>query len=175
MNNSNNDESDIRDADKSYKERLLDDDIDLDDDDLEDEELQLVIEMSNNEYFSQIENISIDECIEESIQLYDKQIEINKQTNINNRIDSLKNFTNKIKLLRYTEKDIVLKNYIDSVLEKYFKLEIDYIKVEDPDLFNELYKLIDSYYLEPFKKNYKKFAISQEEDIILRKIFIRNN
>jgi len=169
-----NDELDIRIADKAYKEKLLDDDSDIEDD-LEDKELQLVLEMSNSEYLRQIENLSIEQSICESIQLYDKQIEINKQNEISNRIDSLKNFTNKIKLLRYTEKDIILQNYINSVLEKYFKLEIDYVKMEDNELYNELFKLIDSYYLEPSKKKYKKFAIPSEEDSILREIFLLNN
>jgi hypothetical protein len=167
-------ESDIRASDKLYKEKLLGDGSDTENDS-EDEELQLVLEMDNDEYLRQIENLSIEESICESIKSYDKQIEMNKQIEINNRIDSLKNFTNKIKLLRYTEKDIILQKYINSVLEQYFKLKIDYVKMEDNDIYNELYKLIDSYYLEPFKNNYKKFAIPSEEDSILRKIFLCNN
>lgn len=50
-----------------------------------------------------------------------------------------------------------------------WKLIIFILKI----LFIKIYEIIDSYYLIPHKKNYNKYAITKEEDEILRTIFLR--
>ena len=67
-----------------------------------------------------------------------------------------------------------LKNYINNVLQKWYKLEIDYIHVENI-MYKKIYDIIDNYYLNPFKKKFNKYAISKEEDEIIRSIFLRKN
>ena len=39
-------------------------------------------------------------------------------------------------------------------------------------MYQKIYKIIESYYLIPFQKKYTKFAISKEEDDIVRTIFL---
>ena len=161
MNNDN-----IREPDESYKDILLNDNSNYNSDNEIEDEIKLAIELSNVDYFQKFEDL----FIQESMDTYNEEL---RQINKNKRINSLTNFTNRIKALQFTEKDKCLKIYIETALNKYFELEIDFIEITDIDLYNELYKLIDSYYIEPLKKNYKKFAITEEEDRILRNFFIK--
>ena len=64
-----------------------------------------------------------------------------------------------------------IKIFIEDILNQYFNLDIDFIYIEDNDLYNDLYKIIDSYYLIPTQKKYSKTLISKEEDSIFRDIF----
>jgi hypothetical protein len=57
------------------------------------------------------------------------------------------------------------------VLDDWFSLKIDCVYVEH-EMYEKIYKEINNYYLIPFQKNYTKFAISKEEDNIVRSIFL---
>ena len=131
--------------------------------DQNDEELRLAIELSNKEYLIMEERLNKERELERKV-----EYELKKS----NRINSLQNFCKRIKSLFFTENDILLKKYIEEVLDQYFELKIDYIIVDNKTMYNQLYKIIDSYYLEPFEKNYKRTAISKEENDILRTIFL---
>jgi hypothetical protein len=78
----------------------------------------------------------------------------------------------KINNIYFTQKENELKNYIETKLNEYFNLEIDNVIIEDNELFKDLYNMIDSYYLIPISKNYKKTIIPEDEDNLLRNIFL---
>jgi len=178
-------EDDIREPDISYTENLIDNNNTFNnlDDELSlalkasrdeyiinnngidhDEEYILALEISKEEHFNTIEeNIKKESILEEELMF--KKIEIDF------RRDSLSNFCKKIQGLSYTEEDIKIKKYIENVLDEYFELKINSINV-DKNIYTLLYKIIDSYYLIPSLKNQKKTAISKEEDIIIRSIFL---
>lgn len=42
-------------------------------------------------------------------------------------------------------------------------------------MYKKIYDIIDNYYINPFKKKFNKYAISKEEDEIVRSIFLRKN
>ena len=90
----------------------------------------------------------------------------------NDRKKSLESFLKKLRGLSHTPQDIEIKTYIDSVLFDYFELNMDFIYVED-DMYEKMYKIIDTYYLIPNQKKMNKTAISEDEDHIIRSIFLR--
>jgi hypothetical protein len=101
-----------------------------------------------------------------------------KENEMNKRINSLPNFIKmikKINLLCFTSRENEVKIYIEENLNDYFDLKIDQIIIEDELLYKDIYSIIDSYYLIPKTKNYKKYAISFEEDQILRSLFLNKN
>jgi len=87
------------------------------------------------------------------------------------RIKSLVLFCKKIERLTYCEEDRKMRTYIMDVLDDWFSLKIDYVVIES-EMYEKIYKEINNYYLIPFQKNYTKFAISKEEDDIVRSIFL---
>jgi len=118
------------------------------------DELLKVLELSKNEQLK----------YEEYILNESKELEKTK------RKDSLQLFCKKIEKLVFTKEDLLIKKYIESVLEDYFSLKIDYINI-DEDMYNKLYSVIDTYYLIPTIKKYKKTAITEIEDNLVRNIF----
>lgn len=182
MNSEN--ECDIRKPDEVIKEKLIYDNIDEDDD-----ELKLALSVSENEYYENNLLVELENELQTVLQFskneYDnylileenKLMEIEENIiiqKINNRIKSLENFSKKIEKLNYSEDDKLVKNYINNVLQKWYKLEIDYIYIEK-SMYKKIYDIIDNYYLNPFKKKFNKYAISKEEDEIVRSIFLRKN
>ena len=158
--------------------------------------MNIALEMSKKQYMND-NNLYNDEFIEEQIKEaiklsieedIDKQEKIAKEESlkieneriknleINNRKKSLEEFSKRIKTLNLSvnENEKEIKNFIENTLDDYFNLKIDYINIEK-DLYEKIYKIIDSYYLIPFTKKYKKTAISHEEDQILRNIFLHKN
>lgn len=87
------------------------------------------------------------------------------------RIKSLVLFCRKIERLTYCEEDRKMRSYIMSILDDWFNLKIDYVVIES-EMYEKIYKEINNYYLIPFQKNYTKFAISKEENEIVRSIFL---
>lgn len=175
-----NSEDNIREPDKAYNDILYDDiDIESVNFNPEDRELNLAIqnsmkdfeeeynnaiEISKNIYYDDIEN----DVKEESIIIEENRLKnIEKQI----RIESLSNFCKIIQRLIYTNEEIELKKYIDMVLNDYFELKIDCIKL-DEGMHQKIYNLIDNYYIIPLSKKYKKTLISKNEDTILRSIFL---
>jgi hypothetical protein len=171
----------IRKPDEIIKEKLIYDNIDEDED-----ELKLALSVSENEYYENNLLVELENELETVLQFskneYDnylileenKLMEIEQNIiiqKINNRIKSLENFSKKIEKLNYSEDDKLVKNYINNVLQKWYKLEIDYIYVENA-MYKKIYDIIDNYYLNPFKKKFNKYAISKEEDEIVRSIFL---
>jgi len=173
-------EDNIREHDKSYNDVLCDDldmlnsDIDSIDRELNmaieismkdiEKEFNSAIEISKNMYYEDIENNIKEESI---ITEENRLINIEKQF----RIESLSNFCKIIQRLNYTQEEIELKKYIENILNDYFQLHIDCIKL-DQDMYKKIYNLIDNYYIIPLSKKYKKTLISKDEDTILRSIFI---
>lgn len=164
-------EDNIRKPDKSYMD-ILDDDMELNlalEISLKEieEEFNEAIQISKNKYYDDIE----DDIKEESL-----IFENNRLRNLEKkyRIESLSNFSNLIKRLNYSSEELELKKYIESILNDYFELKIDSIKL-DENWYNKIFNLIDSYYTIPKKKNFKKTLISKEEDTIIRLIFLQLN
>jgi len=58
------------------------------------------------------------------------------------------------------------------LLYNWFNLKIDCVYVEQ-EMYQKIYKEINNYYLNPFQKNYTKFAISKEENEIVKTIFLK--
>ena len=97
-------------------------------------------------------------------------MEEQKIIEIEKRSKSLENFKKKIQGLSLSFNDIKIKKYIEKILLTYSELAIDFVYV-DNDIYDDLYKIIDSYYLIPIQKNYKKTAITEDEDTLIRSIF----
>jgi hypothetical protein len=121
------------------------------------------IEISIDEYSDKLEEIAK----EESLKLENERI---KNVEISKRKKSLEEFSKRIKSLSFSINEIELKNFIENVLNDYFNLSIEFVNL-DKDMYEKIYKIVDSYYLIPVQKNYKKTAISQDEDSIIRDIF----
>ena len=173
-----NNENNIREPDKAFNDILYDDieSFNLNPEDRElnlaiqnsmkdfEEEYNNAIEISKNMYYDDIEN----DVKEESIIIEENRLKnIEKQI----RIESLSNFCKIIQRLFYTNEEIELKKYIEMVLNDYFELKIDFIKL-DEEMHQKIYNLIDNYYIIPLSKKYKKTLISKNEDTILRSIFL---
>ena len=186
FNDSDNDScDDIREPDKIIKDKLIknyesdDDEMNLaldvsrnqyltdnnlDNNILMNEQLKIAIEMSLEEHTNKLEKIAIDQ----SIQL---EIERIKNLEISDRKKSLEEFSKRIKSLSFSVNELEIKNFIEKILDDYFNLRIKYIYVEDDIMYEKIYKIIDSYYLIPIQKKYKKTARSYEEDHIIRNLF----
>jgi hypothetical protein len=123
------------------------------------------IDQDNEELLKAVE-ISKNEQIKYEEYILNESIELEKTK----RMNSLQLFCKKIEKLIFTKEDLLIKKYIESVLEDYFSLKIDYIIV-DEDMYNKLYSVIDTYYLIPTIKKYKKTAITEIEDNLIRNIF----
>jgi len=173
-----NNENNIREPDKAFNDILYDDieSVNFNPEDRElnlaiqnsmkdfEEEYNNAIEISKNMYYDDIEN----DVKEESIIIEENRLKnIEKQI----RIESLSNFCKIIQRLFYTNEEIELKKYIEMVLNDYFELKIDFIKL-DEEMHQKIYNLIDNYYIIPLSKKYKKTLISKNEDTILRSIFL---
>jgi len=171
----------IRPPDSIIKERL----IDFDEDNIDDE-IMMAINISKQQYYennmhnqdiSHIDKyndeqllkgieISNNEILKYEEYILNESIELEKKK----RIESLTLFCKKIKTLVFTKEDLLIKKYIESVLDDYFNLKIDYINIEE-NMYNKIYSIIDTYYLLPIIKNYKKTSISEIEDNLVRNIF----
>jgi hypothetical protein len=136
------------DIDKNIIEESININQDIFDDNVE-KEIQLAIELSNKE----MEEDFINQ--EYLIKIESEKIEKEK------RIKSIENFNKKIKTLTFTKNDIEIKHFIENVLNDYFELNIDYIIMENDNLYKNLYEIIDSYYKIPMQKNFKKTAITE--------------
>jgi hypothetical protein len=88
------------------------------------------------------------------------------------RILSLAAFSKKIKMLVHSKDDVPIKNFMEETLEKYFDGTIEHIIIRDIKLYTSVYNFIDSYYKIPLSKN-RVGSISEKEDSILRKIFLK--
>jgi hypothetical protein len=178
-------DEDIRAPDEVIKERLIDivdrdftnnysDEINETE---EDRELKLALNISKEELYKNEDDDELMRIIELSEKEHELYVETIKNESIliekEKRMNSIKLFCNKIKTLNYTKEDIIIKKYLETVLDDYFNLNIDYIIVEDENMYNNLFNIIDSYYLIPFNKNLKKTAITKEEDMILRSILLK--
>lgn len=129
---------------------------------------------TNEEIENELENIinKSNEELEEKNKLIEQQIkEESEKIEKENRLKSLEIFSKKIKALTFTKTDIEVKNYTEQILDDYFNLKLDYIIVEDENLYKNLFEIIDSYYKIPKMKNQKRLGIPEEEDKILRTIF----
>jgi hypothetical protein len=139
-------DSEIREADKTYREKLLDNTYEDQYEESYEETLQKIIEMS----------------------IYEQS---NKEKEKINRRKSLEGFVKRIQYLSLSNnKDKETVERIETILDDYFHLKIDFIHVND-DMYDKIYEIIDSFYLIPTEKKYKKTAITSDEDTILRSIF----
>jgi len=135
------------------------------------ENLDYALEISKIEYQEYLDNLVKEKLnAEEEHKLMRSEEECVLQK-MESRKKSLEFFCKKIERLTYCEEDRKIRSYIMSILNDWFSLKIDFVYV-DSELYEKIYKIIDSYYLIPFQKNYIKFAISKEEDNIVRSIFL---
>ena len=139
-----------------------------------DEETELALQVSHREYFSSAyDEMKNNEILFSASKISDDEhcnLLIEKSIEKELRIRSLEMFCKKIKGLSYIKEDIEIKNYIENILEEYFQSNIDFVIV-DNEIYDKLYKIIDSYYLIPNGKKKGKTFISYEEDLIIRSIF----
>ena len=163
----NNSEEDIRSIDEIYTDKLIDEEYNSFEDEY-DEEFKLALNVSKNDYYDNEYNNEYNNLLENifkiSIDEYNEKIK-------RERKESLPLFLKKIEKLSYTKEDIEIKTYIMNVLNDYFNLVIESVYVES-ELYEKIYKIIDSYYLIPKKKELQKTAITEEEDNIIRNIFL---
>jgi hypothetical protein len=135
------------------------------------EEVKLAMEISDQVYLKDLNEESYALENDNSLSESDKKLlEEQKIIEIEKRSKSLENFKKKIQGLSLSFNDIRIKKYIEKILLTYCELAIDFVYV-DNDIYEDLYKIIDSYYLIPIQKNYKKTAITEEEDTLIRSIF----
>lgn len=193
-NNDNNHDENVRIPDSVINEQIISPY------ESDDEEMNLALEVSRNEYLNENNgafndayndayndsyigtqlklaiNLSIDEetvkleeiAKNESIKL---QLEVERNLEIDNRKKSLEEFLKRIRFLPNIGNDYIeIKPLIENILNDYFELNIDYVYIEK-HIYDKIYKIIDSYYLIPIQKKYKKTGIPESEDIILRIIF----
>ena len=90
------------------------------------------------------------------------------------RTDSLSNFCKKIHGLSFTPRDIQIRKYIEMILKDYFELKIDY-HIVDSDIYDDLYKIINSFYMDPINKGRTITKITMEEDNIIRSILLKDD
>ena len=188
--NDANNEENIRIPDSVFNERLISSY------ESDDEEMNLALEVSRNEYLNENNStyndtyndtyigtqlkLAIDMSIEEETAKLEEiaknesiklQLEVERNLKIVDRKKSLEEFLKRIKFLPNIGNDYIeIKPLIQNTLNEYFNLNIDYIYIEK-DIYDKIYKIIDSYYLIPTQKKYKKTGIPESEDIILRIIF----
>ena len=188
--NNDNNEENIRIPDSVFNERLISSY------ESDDEEMNLALEVSRNEYLNENNStyndtyndtyigtqlkLAIDISIEEETAKLEEiaknesiklQLEVERNLKIVDRKKSLEEFLKRIKFLPNIGNDYIeIKPLIQNTLNEYFNLNIDYIYIEK-DIYDKIYKIIDSYYLIPTQKKYKKTGIPESEDIILRIIF----
>lgn len=135
------------------------------------ENLDYALEISKIEYQEYLDNLEYERLnAEEEHKLMALEEELIYKK-MESRKKSLDSFYKKIERLTYSEEDRKIRSYIIDILDDWFTLKIDYVYVEH-EMYEKIYKIIDSYYLIPFQKNYAKFAISKEEDNIVRSIFL---
>jgi hypothetical protein len=135
------------------------------------ENLDYALEISKIEYQEYLDNLEYERLnAEEEHKLMRSEEELIYKK-MESRKKSLDSFCKKIERLTYSEEDRKMRTYIMDVLNDWFNLKIDCVYVEH-EMYEKIYKEIDNYYLIPFQKNYTKFAISKEEDEIVRSIFL---
>ena len=135
-------------------------------------DLDYALEISKieyEEYLDKLKNERLNEEEENKLMIIEEERVYQKRES---RIKSLLLFSKKIERLTYSEEDIKMRSYIMSILDDWFNLKIDCVYIES-EMYEKIYKIIDSYYLIPFQKKYTKFAISKEEDYIIRTIFLK--
>ena len=144
--------------------------------------MKLALSISKQDYFDEQDiNITLDISKNDYSKEFEIALELSKKEHDNkilednlkkeSRIKSLESLCTKIKRLCFSENEKKIKIFIEDILNQYFNLDIDFIYIEDNDLYNNLYIIIDSYYLIPTQKKYSKTLISKEEDLIFRDIF----
>jgi len=169
------DEESIRSADEVFCDQLIDDNFN----NSYDNELNLAIQESLQYQVYELEDVleeskkifdeyNINYIKEESIKLEEERLKNNEKKN---RFDSLSNFSNVIKRLIYTNEEIEVKEIIQNILHDYFELKIDSFKL-DKEKYDKIFKIIDTYYIIPINKKYKKTLITKFENDIIRSIFI---
>ena len=135
-------------------------------------DLDYALEISKieyEEYLDKLKNERLNEEEENKLMIIEEERVYQKRES---RIKSLLLFFKKIERLTYSEEDIKMRSYIMGILDDWFNLKIDCVYIES-EMYEKIYKIIDSYYLIPFQKKYTKFAISKEEDYIIRTIFLK--
>lgn len=170
----------IRPPDEIITERLVDDE----NNDLFQEtdvipnydfEKQLENALKISEHTYKLENDE-ESIIRQSLKEYDLQInqqELFEQSIMEERRRSLEFFVKRLTPFSYgSQKAFAFVDFVKDQLEEYFDLFVDIIYL-DQEIYSELYKIIDSFYRTPIEKGQKKTAISQEEDELLRVLFLK--
>lgn len=168
----------IRPPDEVFTDRLVDDENTDPFEETEvipnyDFEKQLTDALKISEHTYKLEN-NEEDIIRQSLEEYDLQInqqELFEQSIMEERRRSLDFFLKRLTPLSFGN-HINLVNIIKEQLDEYFNLFVDLIHL-DEEIYEEIYKIIDSFYLIPKEKGQKKTAISQEEDELLRVLLLK--
>lgn len=129
-----------------------------------DTEMKLAMDVSRNDFMELRElQMAMEMSIEEHIIQSAKEASYRKK--------SLENFCNKIKVLSLSVQYNDIKIYMENVLADYFELKNDFVYVEN-DMYKKIFSIIDTYYLIPVQNKRKKTAITEDEDRVLRTIFL---
>ncbi len=124
-----------------------------------DEETRMAMELSEKEYFNQMQESLLEEQM--------KEIEENiKKT----REESLPEFRKRVQRLVFSEKDKKIKDLFDSAFKLYSIDLLDVIPLDEND-YKLLFDFIDSLYIVPLS-NGRKTAIPENEYSILKTIFL---
>jgi hypothetical protein len=171
---SSNETNNLHESNKKNLKEFIENMSDEEQNKIFEQEVKLAMELSDQVYLKNLEEESY--ALENDRFLSDsdkKLLEEQKIIEIEKRSRSVENFKKKIQGLSLSFNDIRIKKYIEKILLNYIELNIDFVYVDD-DIYEELYKIIDSYYLLPIQKNYRKTAITEEEDQLIRSIFRKN-
>lgn len=117
-----------------------------------------------------------EDIIRRSIEEYNEQLRnqnILEQSIMDERRKSLDFFLRRINSISFGNNNDLISS-IQNSFNDYFNLSSDNIYLEN-DIYDETYKLIDSFYLIPKEKGYKKTAISKDEDELLRTLLLKND
>jgi len=136
-------------------------------------EKQLENALKISEHTYKLENDE-EGILRQSLEEYDIQInqqELFEQSIMDERRKSLEFFVKRLTSLSFGSQQTFV-NAVKEKLEEYFNLFVDIIYL-DQEIYNELYKIIDSYYIIPVEKGQKKTAIAKEEDELLRVLLLK--
>lgn len=174
--NFDNDASDyVRDPDRVISECLIDDENIGNNNFSYDFEKQINDALKISKHIYDVQN-NEEDIIRKSIEEYNEQMrnqDIFEQSIMDERRKSFDFFLKRINSISFGKNSDFVSS-IQNSFNDYFNLSSDIIYLDDA-IYDKAYELIDSFYLIPKEKGYKKTAISKEEDELLRKLLLKNN
>jgi len=164
-------EDGIRKADKAKVERLVNNSFEPD---LEDDEFHKALIESRKEMYSTQNNLE-EQLLKESEEEYIFQ-QLIQQINIDEiekRSLSLPQFTKRLERLCFTESDRAIKAIIEPIIVEYKLNKRNNVELEQ-DIYDNIYEnFINTLYQKPISLGKTTTAITKDEDILIRQIFLK--